>query len=63
MLRLLSAKTTDHTEHCCSGCSVPRPVLMRAFSSHGTVPRVEVSHLCFSMPFAPHLRSSASRLP
>ncbi|KAF2742161.1 hypothetical protein M011DRAFT_464753 [Sporormia fimetaria CBS 119925] len=50
MLRLLSAKTTDHTEHC---CSVPRPVLMRAFSSHVTVPRVEVSHLCFSMSFAP----------
>ncbi|KAF2742511.1 hypothetical protein M011DRAFT_472224, partial [Sporormia fimetaria CBS 119925] len=44
------AKTTDHTEHC---CSVPRPVLMRAFSSHVTVPRVEVSHLCFSMSFAP----------
>ncbi|KAF2748694.1 hypothetical protein M011DRAFT_466477, partial [Sporormia fimetaria CBS 119925] len=37
--------------------------VMRAFSSHVTVHRVEVSQLRFSMPFTPHLRSSASRLP
>ncbi|KAF2745383.1 hypothetical protein M011DRAFT_134972 [Sporormia fimetaria CBS 119925] len=56
--------STEHTEHCCSVRHAAKPSqVMRAFSSHVTVPRVEVSHLCFSMPFAPHLRSSASRLP
>ncbi|KAF2748460.1 hypothetical protein M011DRAFT_466850, partial [Sporormia fimetaria CBS 119925] len=56
--------STEHTEHCCSVLHAAKPgQAMRAFSSHVNVPRVEVSHLCFSMPFAPHLRSSASRLP
>ncbi|KAF2745312.1 hypothetical protein M011DRAFT_469689, partial [Sporormia fimetaria CBS 119925] len=52
---LVSSDATEHTEH-------PLLALLTSFD-HVTLPRVEVSRLCFPMPFVPHLRSSASRLP